>query len=144
MIGGRMNSSWGNLSTIGLAIVLVLGTITIHVPFPARLSVDRCDNPESCGACECAPNGSLAGQPSPVEPEATPHFTHSEREAPADEPCCPDDCRLCALPCCGGVTLAIAPSAASPNFPAATLITPVPTTIPHAIDTTDIFHPPRI
>ena len=144
MIDGRMNVSRGDAGTRDLAVVLVLGITAMHMPPASGLSVDHRDRSESCGARECAPNESLAGQCSSGKPAAASDVKHSGRETPGDEPCCPDDCRRCALPCCGGVTLAIARSATSPNVPAATLIAPVPSSILHAIDTADIFHPPRI
>ena len=107
-------------------VVLVLGIMTAHVPFPvlARKSSDDCDRSESCGACERDPNGFVA------------------RQVSSGEPCCPNGCTHCALPCCGSV-LVIAPSATSQDFPSATSIAPVAISIFSTIEITDVFHPPR-
>ena len=125
-------------------VVLVLGIMTAHVPFPvlARKSSDDCDRSESCGACERDPNGFVARQVSSGEPEAASLLKHSARESPDGEPCCPNGCTHCALPCCGSV-LVIAPSAASQDFPSATSIAPVAISIFSTIEITDVFHPPR-
>ncbi len=119
MIGGRVSTLWAGFCTKGLMVVLVLGIMTAHVPFPAlaRMSTDDYDSLESCGACECGPNESVARQVSSGEPKAAPPLKHSERETPNDDPCCPNGCTHCALPCCGGVTFVIALSATSPDSP---------------------------
>jgi len=144
MISGRRSSSWSYFCARGLAVVLVLGVIAMHVPFPVRLPTDRCDSSESCGSCERESNGPLGRQASCGEREATLHLKHSGRETPDGEPCCPNGCEHCALPCCGGATMAIAPPETSVGHPVATLIAPVAVGIPPTIKTAGIFHPPRI
>ena len=126
-------------------VMLVLGIMTAHVPLPvlARMPTDDCESVESCGACECDPDGPVAGQGYSGEPEAASSLKHSEPNTPDDEPCCPDGCNHCSLPCCGGVTLRIAPLIISPDFPGSAFIVPIASGILSTIEVTDVFHPPR-
>jgi hypothetical protein len=60
--------------------MLVLGIMTAHVPLPvlARMPTDDCDSMESCGTCECDPDGPVAGQGSPRAPDPPlAHMNHA-------------------------------------------------------------------
>ena len=126
-------------------VMLVLGIMTAHVPLPvlARMPTDDCNSVESCGTCQCDPDGPVARQGSSGEPEAASSLKHSEPETPDDEPCCPDGCNYCSLPCCGDGTLGIAAPTTLPDFPVATSIVLIASGTLSTIEATDVFHPPR-
>jgi len=126
-------------------VVLVLGIMTAHVPLPvlARMPAADCDSSESCEACENNPNKTIARQVSSGKPAVAAPLENSDPETPDDEPCCPDGCNHCSLPCCGGEPVAIAPSTTSTDVPAAASIAPIASGILSTIEITDVFHPPR-
>lgn len=143
MVGQCMSSWWGSFCARCLPVVLLLGAMAMHAPLPARLPADRSDSSDSCGSCACSSDGPLARPPSSSEPHAASHTERPEQDAENDEPCCPDGCEDCTLPCCGGVTFAIGPSETSLGLPASTSIVLVAVDIPPDAETTGVFHPPR-
>ena len=125
--------------------MLVLGIMTAHVPLPVSASkpTDDRDSVESCGTCKCDLDGPVARQGFSGKREAAAPLKHSGPENPDDEPCCPDGCSQCSLPCCGGVTLGIAPPITSLDFPSAASIVSIASGIFSTIEVTNVFHPPR-
>ncbi len=144
MISQQTNPLWGNAGARVLAIVLLLGAMAMHAPRPAPLAAARSDSSDSCGSCQCTPDGPLARPPSSGGPDAASHVEHPERDAQNDEPCCANGCGECALPCCGGVTFAMGPSETSLDPPPSMSIVPVAVDIPPDAETAGVFHPPRI
>ena len=129
----------------GLMVMLVIGIMTAHVPLLvlARMPADDCAGVESCGTCQCDSDAPVAGQGSPGEPGVASSLKHPEPEIPDEEPCCADVCNHCSLPCCGGVTLSIAPPTTLSDFPVTASTVTIANNTFTTIEVTDVFRPPR-
>jgi len=113
-------------NAIVLLIAVSLGAVS--VPIVAAPATNGHSDSDAC----CAPDESRATE------------CAGEQDAPSDEDgCCPNGCRDCFLPCCGGaVTSLTASPAFSPVWGPATSVASAVEDF-SSVSAADVFHPPR-
>jgi len=134
-----------------VALWLAFGVLSTHTPFPvlARPSADPSESSQrSCGSCG----------PDSCELPAPPSTTcnhegdscakrceqRGPQRGPEDEPCCPNGCKHCPLSCCGGVPMVHDLDRIIVELTEAASLPTYPDKIPPPIESSGIFHPPRV
>lgn len=150
--------NWSRFVALWLAFV-VLSTYTPFLVL-ARPSADPCESSQQpCGSCgpdscelptqlsnTCNYEGdSCAKRCEQRGPEQQgPEQQGPQQQCPNDEPCCPNGCQHCPLPCCGGMPLVHDLDRIIVYLTEAVSLLPYPDKIPPPIEPSGIFHPPRI
>jgi hypothetical protein len=131
------------LGTRILASTLAVSLLAMHIPFPvlARPTATPRDGAPSCGSRDCE-RACARVQPEEAGPSA-PSPAQSREDSRGGDPCCPNGCKHCSLPCCDGMPAAVLSYSITvaqvPVFHA----TGPPGTPLSPIEPEEVFHPPR-
>jgi len=141
----RTKPSWSNLWYSVFTIAHVFCLVTMQVPPPAYAFPEgsQYDASDSCYACEidtCVPQ-----TPSdlPCRERAESNENVAGQEIPDSQPCCPNGCTHCHLPCCGTVFFVQDPLLLTAASQPVHYLAAFQSRLPSLVDPSDIFHPPR-
>jgi hypothetical protein len=129
---------WYRVVVLGL----VFGLMAAQGPAPAfaRASGELNDNSGCCESCDLgATDPATEADVSYTDSRST----HAEDEPPGDQPCRPNGCTHCSLPCCGEVLSVREPLVLTAGSPPAGFLAASQGSIPLSVDPLDITHPPR-
>jgi hypothetical protein len=127
------------------ALALVFGLLAMLGPAPAfALPLDApADASGCCDSCEAGSPDQVATSDVSFMVRVVSRAGQSEDGAPNNEPCCPDGCTHCSLPCCGQVLSAHDPLTLTAGFPHAGFLAMSQDNAPLSVDPLDVTHPPR-
>ncbi len=130
---------------VALAVVFALFSGQVHLSvFADGLGGDSnvSDSYKSCEPARAETSCETGSQCSPDPCANT--VDPGQRKTPDDAPCCPNKCKHCSLPCCGGVVLGLHLPETVTGAPTPAFISlPADGCIP-VVELTGIFHPPRV
>ena len=130
---------------VALAVIFSLFFGPVHISAIADGLRDGSNVSDSCESCQPTSAEAICESDLQCNHDACAHATDSrQHETPDSDPCCPNNCEHCSLPCCGGTFLALClPPATVMGAPIPTSVTLPADDIPSAVELAGIFHPPR-
>lgn len=127
------------------ALALVFGLLTMLGPAPAfALPLDAsADASGCCDWCEAGSADQVATSDLSFMAGVVSRASQSEGRAPDNDPCCPDGCTDCSLPCCGQVLSVDARLTLTVGCPHPEFLAMSQDNTPLSVDPLDVTRPPR-
>jgi hypothetical protein len=128
-----------------VTLVLVFGLLAMLAPAPAFALPSNAPT-DASGCCESCEDGSaeqVAASDVSYVGGVVSRADQPDEEAPDDQPCCPNGCTHCSLPCCGQVLSVHDPLALTAGFPPAEFLAASQSSVPLSVDPLDVTRPPR-
>jgi hypothetical protein len=129
---------------VALAVVFSLFSTQVHLLALTGGSRDGSNVSDCCETHKATSAETICSSDLRCNDDACAHVAGSrQRDTSDDVPCCPNNCKHCSLPCCGGTLLGLCLPTISLGAPIPASLTLSASGIPPAVDLAGIFHPPR-